>query len=348
MSPKRQNQSKRSQSRRLSTLAKRLAKGQSGMSKGTRYERFLDLVYLNENMVLNCAAYLFRGVPTESERTEEKDSGHSASASIAIPLISNILGTPKLEGGIRSSSSEQSRAAYQYTVGGLHMAVLDELNERNMIQAASADGLKAEVGSGETYVDVHGILRPSDCYSLIGTIKIIGPLLSQVIRDFGQYFLPNDRLNAMGVSDIRNSVENYENSIMSLIEKLERDYLTSNQLEMIIWSKSQDGRPVAIVDLDVSNHDPNELREKLSGGKYHVIGKIVGRVGHGESMDLLQKTTLSNSVEIIQKIVSLSKDQDALKKFREQSAPLLELAEKFVRLKIQGPAVRIAAMSVCI
>jgi hypothetical protein len=313
----------------------------------TKFERFLEPVYLNEKMALNCAAYLFKGVPLESQQSDTADQRHGASASLAIPFLSELLGIPKIEGGYRSGSVQENRSAHRYTAGGLHMAVLDELNRRKMIQEFSADSLKTSAGIGETYVDIHSVLRPSDYYALIGTLKILGPLVAQVLRDFGERILAG-KVDNFDFDNLKDSVNAYEISVMSLIDKLERDYLTSNQLEMILWSKNGNGRPVGIVDIDVTDHEPNELRAKLSGGKYHVIGKVVGRVEAGSSFDLLQKTILSNSTELIKKMMSFRSDEESLARFRKQSASIRKMVEQFVPLEIPGPAIRVAAMSVCI
>jgi len=318
------------------------------MSDPTRFDRFLEPVYLNEQMVLNCAAYLFKGVPLQSESGETKDSSRSLGMTLGIPFLQEFLATPKLEVGIKSGSTQESRMAHRYTAGGLHMAVLDELRQKKMIQTASPDKLPSSPGMGDAYVDFHAVLRPSDYYALIGTMKIMGPLVAQAFRDFGEHFLPAGRSEFFDTAKLRTSVDGYEQSIMSLIDKLERDYLTSNQLEMVMWSKEGAGVPVGIVDLDVTDYEPNELRSKLSGGKYHVIGKVVGKVATGESLDLMQKTVLSNTATLLNQILSLQDDQEKKEQFQSQITVMKKFVEQFVRLEIAGPAVRIAAMSVCI
>lgn len=318
------------------------------MTHVTRFEQFLEPVYLNEKMVLNCAAYLFKGVPLQSESGVTTDSSRSAGAQIGIPFLQGLIGTPTLEGGIKFGSVQENKTARRYTTGGLHMAVLDELREKKMTQTASADNVPPTLGMGEAYVDVHAVLRPSEYYALIGTLKILGPLVAQVVRDFGERFLPAARSEFFDSNKLRVSVDGYEQSILSLIEKLEGDYLTSNQLEMVMWSKDGNGAPVGIVDLDVPDYEPNELRSKLSGGKYHIIGKVVGKAEQGKSLNLMQKTILSNTADLLQKIMDMQEDQEKLEQSRNQLAAISKLVQGFVRLEIAGPAVRIAAMSVCI
>ncbi|MFL5758866.1 MAG: hypothetical protein ACJ789_03960 [Thermomicrobiales bacterium] len=318
------------------------------MTNPARFDKFLEPIYVNEKMVLNCAAYLFKGVPFQTETTESSDRSRGIGLSVGIPFLGDLLGAPKLQGGASSSSLLENRSARRYTVGGLHMAVLDELHERKMIHSDSADRMSPQLGIGEAYVDIEAVLRTSDYFALIGTLKILGPLVSQIFRDYGDKLFPMGLLGSTNPQELRTSVDIYEESVLSLLDKLERDYLTSKQLEMILWSGGEHGRPVGIVDLDVSDYEPNELRSKLSGGKYHVIGKVISTVGRGQSIDLLQKTILSNTIDLIQKLMNSQQDQQAIRKARQQIGPIKQLVEQFLRLEIPGPAVRVAAMSVCI
>lgn len=330
--------------RRGQSTKTKLRERKSPMDDAPRLQRFLEPVYLNEKMVLNCAAYLFKGVALQSETTETSDSSRGAAVSLGVPFLQNLLGA---EGGIRSGSAQESRSARRYTSGGLHMAVLDELVERTMIRSSTADNISTSAGMGEAYVDIHTVLRPSDYYATIGTLKILGPLVSQVIRDFGDH-MPALRSKFSETDEMRASVSEYERSIMSLIDKLEEDYLTSKQLEMIMWSKDGNGSPIGVVDLDVTDYEPSELRSKLSGGKYHVIGKVVGKVERGSRLDLMQKTILSKAADLVQRMLSMQQDQEMLRQYQTQITALRQMVEQLVLLDIPGPALRIAAMSVCI
>lgn len=315
------------------------------MNDTTKLQRFLEPVYLNEGMVLNCAAYLFEGVALESETVESTDSNRAAGAALGIPFLKAVLGA---EGSMTSSSAREYRSARSYTAGGLHMAVLDRLQSQKMIRSASGDNIARSLGMGEAYVDIHTVLKPSDYYATIQMVKILGPLLAQIIRDFGDRLLPALKVSATNSKRLKASVDTYEQSVMSLMDKLENDYLTSRQLEMIMWSKDGRGVPVGVVDLDVTDHEPTELRAKLSGGKYHVIGKVVGRAESDQSIDLMQKTVLSKTADILQRMMSMQGDQMALEKAKESIKDLRRVVQQLVRLEIPGPAIRIAAMSVCV
>lgn len=144
------------------------------------------------------------------------------------------------------------------------------------------------------------------------------------------------------------SIDKYETSILSLLDKLEADYLTSKQLEMVMWLEGKDPVPVGIVDLDMSDYEPEEVRAKLAGGSYYVLGKIVGRTDAGGSLSLMQKATIWSVIDILSKVVATSEDQDAINKYRSGLSVAQAWIEKVFPLSIKGPAVRVAALSVCI
>src|SRR5689334_21110162 len=75
----------------------------SDVTQANKYERFLEPVYLNESMVLNCAAYLFKGVNLESERTESESQQRGVSANIGLPSFGAFFESPRIVGGINSS-----------------------------------------------------------------------------------------------------------------------------------------------------------------------------------------------------------------------------------------------------
>src|SRR5258708_35243142 len=94
---------------------------------------FLEPVYLNEKMVLNCAAYLWKGVALEIESTEKTESNKSGSISLGIPFLKSLLSPFTIAGESKKGTVEENKYARRYTVGGLHMAVLDELRNKKMI-----------------------------------------------------------------------------------------------------------------------------------------------------------------------------------------------------------------------
>ena len=120
---------------------------------------FLEPVYLNEKMVLNCAAYLWKGVALETESTEKIEMAKTGSISLGIPFLKSLLSPLTVGGEVKKGSTEENKFARRYTVGGLHMAVLDELREKKMIQDLSSANLLTADGS---YVDIKAVLRPID------------------------------------------------------------------------------------------------------------------------------------------------------------------------------------------
>ncbi len=94
------------------------------------YEHILEPVYLNEKMVLNCAAYLFKGVALETESTEQRATSSTGNLQLGFKFLQNFLSPVSATGEHVRSTTSETRAARRYTLGGLHMSVLDELQER--------------------------------------------------------------------------------------------------------------------------------------------------------------------------------------------------------------------------
>ena len=54
--------------------------------------------------------------------------------SLGIPFLKSLLSPITIAGEMKKGTIEENKYARRYTVGGLHMAVLDELREKKMIQ----------------------------------------------------------------------------------------------------------------------------------------------------------------------------------------------------------------------
>ncbi|MCL5110367.1 MAG: hypothetical protein M1401_16185 [Chloroflexi bacterium] len=147
------------------------------MARSQDIKRFLEPVYLNEKMMLNCAAYLFGGVALESEVTKKSDTSGGGSVKLGLPFLQSLLGVVGVEGDLKRATSEESRAARRYTVGGLHMSVLDELNKHDMFFHGSAKHVPSLIQTDKSYVEIPAVLRPVDYYMLIGTLKAAVPLV---------------------------------------------------------------------------------------------------------------------------------------------------------------------------
>ena len=332
-------------------------------------EPFLEPVYLNEKMVLNCAAYIFKGYSLESEsnNTIQKESirGGKAGFNFLQRLIS-----VDLEASSTQLLTSGNRSARRYTVGGLHMSLIDELRSRNMLRATNLESSGEDLDSTR-YVETLAELRPVDFYALIDTLRMAIPVVEKVLTSivkplYDQHResqLSGTKGNNRSSSTQNKRVEqqksdkfklalgetgNYATAIQGLLEHLENDYRRSKQLEMVMWSVDDRPRPYGVVDLDLADYEPEELRAKLSGGTYHVVGKVTRNVRRGQSINLLQKSVLFSSMSLLNRVVEALGESDALKKYHQQLLTAKENLEHFGLLEIPGPARRVTAMSVCI
>lgn len=334
------------------------------MEKAPKLERFLEPVYLNETMALNCAAYLFKGFPAEATSTESNEKRREAAVKAGLPFLLDFIG---LSGAASQTTREERTAARKFTIGGLHMNVIDALYEKGMISTLSNDLTDAKLdqaGLGDKYVHVNAILRASDYYALLDLLSTLGPLLSQLVAEFGEPLAHKLGIQVADWHRLGPEIEKYSESIMLVIEKLGDDYLTSRQLEMVMWT-SPTSR-IGVVDLDVSEYDPKELKAKLTGGRYQIFGKVVARAKQNQKLSLLQRTMLFEGADLFTKIKAFSESIET--KRRENDAEQLDDSSTFVsantqteelrkqlrelskivNLEIPGPAIRISALSVCI
>lgn len=293
---------------------------------------YLEPLYLNEKMVLNAAAYLFKGVSTESEEKTNRSANSKANAKIGFSFLQGLLGKAELgiEGG--GSSANEVKTVKRYTLGGLHMTVVDELEEIKEIQ----DGSGTDFEAGQ-YVKVKAILQPIDIFQLVETLQTSAPLIIQILKHFGVKF---------GID--KKSLEEflkYEKPITQIIEAIEQDYLKSKQLEMLLCHPKT-GIAFGVVDLDVTDHDPKEIKAKLTDGEFTVIGKVTKRVEEGNSLSLVQRTFLSYVMSVLDKLMAVSNDMGSFENYRNSIDSAKPMVEKFCRLSIEGPAYRMAAMSV--
>ena len=335
---------------------------------------FLEPVYLNEKMVLNCAAYIFKGYSLESETNDttqiERRRGGKAGVSFLKRLVS--IG---VEAGSKESSTTGNRSARRYTVGGLHMSLLDELHTREMLHPIDPDSLREDL-DGISYVEMLAELRPVDFYALIDTLRMAIPIVEKVLTSIvkplydqrrdsqGQNLdlsskrkgnRPNRAQNRQAEQQSLDKFQlaledtgNYATAIQGLLEHLENDYRRSKQIEMVMWSVGHSPRPYGVVDLDLADYEPEELRAKLSGGTYHVVGKVTRNVRTGQSINLLQKSVLFSAMSLLNRLVEVQGETDALKEYRQALPVARQMLEHFGLLEVPGPALRVAAMSVCI
>src|SRR5680860_107873 len=141
--------------------------------------RFLEPLYINETMVLNSAAYLFKGTHTTVDSTEMAQERHSGGFGARIPGFGMMFDANVK--GERSSGWEE-RISKQLTLGAIHMNVLDKLNELQMVTQVNIDKLQGSMALHENYVECQGILYPNDYHALLHTIDVAWPLVVDMVN----------------------------------------------------------------------------------------------------------------------------------------------------------------------
>lgn len=310
--------------------------------------KFLEPTYLNEKMVLNCAAYIWGGVTLESASSERNERKAEGKASLGIPFLKELF-SPMSVGGTGSlSSATENKFTRRYTIGGMHMAVLDALREKGMLTALTPKDFDSLDLEKLSYTDITAVLRPVDFQGMVNTLKTMGPLAFQLFREFTPKFIPAGAPNRNNrISETQRLSEKYEKSFTAILERVEADYQTSKQLEMVMWPADGDGPPLGVVDLDTTDVESTAVRAKLTGGRFHIIGKVTQRIPSGRSLSLMQRTSLSSLFDIFGKLAAATPDQKALIQYNSGIASARQIVEKICRLEVDGPALRIAAMSVC-
>ena len=346
-------------------------------------DAFLEPVYLNEKMVLNCAAYVFKGYSLDSEVNDTAQTAQSKGGEAGLRLLGRLISIG-IEGKSERSSTTENRSARRYTVGGLHMSLIDELHNRRMLHVIHPESLGEDLDNGIGYVEMLAELRPIDFYALIDTLRIAIPIAEKILTSIVKPLYDQQRASqpevqplgqnqnsslskkrmgnrsnqAQNKRDTQQSLdkfqlalgetENYATAIQGLLEHLEKDYRRSKQIEMVMWSVGDNPRPYGVVDLDLADSEPEELRAKLSGGIYHVVGKVTRNVRTGQSINLLQKSVLFSAMSLLNRVFEVQGETDALKRYRQRLAAVKQNLVHFGLLEVPGPALRVAAMSVCI
>ncbi|KQO31002.1 hypothetical protein N5E99_10640 [Pseudomonas chengduensis] len=294
---------------------------------------YLEPLYLNEKMVLNAAAYLFKGVGSELEERVSSSANSQANAKIGISFLQGLLGKAELGVKGESASASEVTTVKRYTLGGLHMTVVDELENRKDIK----DFSNVEMAAGQ-YIKAKAVLQPVDIFQLVETLQTSAPLIVQGLKHFG-----------VGLGIQKKSLDEflkYEKPLTQLIDAIEQDYLKSKQLEMLLCSP-ETGIPFGVVDLDVTDYDPKEIKAKLTDGEFAVFGKLTKRIGGGETLSLVQRTFLSYVMGVLDTLMEVTNDMKGLNEYRHSMDTAKPFVERFCRLSIDGPAYRMTAMSVC-
>ena len=83
-------------------------------------------------------------------------------------------------------------------------------------------------------------------------------------------------------------------------------------------------------------------------GTFTIIGKVTNTVGGGQHIQLLQKSVLSSALSLLNSLVALQGETDSLTRYMGSMALARSYVTRLGLLEVPGPAVRVAAMSVCI
>lgn len=297
---------------------------------------YVEPVYLNEKMVLNCAAYTFKGVAMDSEVSEQKSTKNVGNLSIGFKFLQDLLSPISASAEQQKDSSVATKTARRYTLGGLHMALIDALDQDDRIKKYGSMPLD---GSSEHYVEIDAILRPVDFYSIIESLKISSPIIFQFLINFGDKINPQ-----VFTSKFRSEIGKYEILFSKILSDLESDYLKSGQLEMVMIDP-RNGNQFGVVDVDVSELNALSVKAKLTDGRFKIFGRVSRLVNVDESISLVQRTALSGAIEIVEKLASIGGQGD---KYREGMLTARNVTQQICQLSLQGPAVRVVAMSICI
>lgn len=297
---------------------------------------YLEPIYLNEKMLMNCAAYILKGVSLETQHAETDKVTKSANLQIGLKLLSDLISPISAGAEVDSLRETTTKTARRFTVGGLHMSLVDELEKQKILH--KGERRDEHLASGD-FLEIDAILRPIDLFSIIEVLKLATPIGAQFFTHFGE------RLNPTFFDKkLVGKLPAYEQLLVATLNKLEEDYLSSRQLEMIMIDPVS-GKEIGVVDLDVQDDDASAVKARLTDGKFKVIGKVTRSYSEDEELSLVQRSVLSSAVEIVDRIADMGGEAQA---FRTKASDGKALVQKVCQLSIDGPAIRLTAMSVCI
>jgi hypothetical protein len=183
------------------------------------------------------------------------------------------------------------------------------------------------------------VLKPIDFFNIIEAAKVSAPLIAQLLQNFGPKF--NAKLFD---GKLKQDIPKYEQLISSVLAELEGDYLKSGQLEMVMMAPDT-GRQIGVVDVDLSDLDALSVKAKLTDGRFKVIGRVYRHVESNDRISIVQRTIISSVLAILEKLVG---DGEAGASYRTQMGIAKSVVERVCQFYIEGPAVRVMAMSICI
>ncbi|MFV5589853.1 DUF6414 family protein [Acinetobacter variabilis] len=322
-------------------------------------KELLEPIYLNEKMLLNCASYLFDGIGLTQEinNTSTENTNKNLKASGAVESSSFIDFIAKAGGNIDANYESQINSNYAFntiktlTLGALHMKSLDKLVEDKLIEDLQ---INTEIISNIPFKRITANIRPVDFFELIQLLKAITPQLKPLFNIGNAQNQTNNKKPINQKTQVNNFNDIVE-LLNNVIDELEKNYLESNLLEMLMY---QDGRCIGVVDIDLQGNEPNQVKAQLNDGDFIIIGKITKTIKENEELNLLQRSlinpllTLLEKITVITTLLQQQKESQVFNTNINQILNIKELAMNMIdlvlQIKISGPAVRFRAMSICI
>ncbi|ENV96509.1 hypothetical protein F937_00217 [Acinetobacter calcoaceticus ANC 3680] len=316
----------------------------------------LEPVYLNEKMLLNCAGYLFDGVETSTNISQSNNdqSTKSVTGSGNIGTSGVLEWLAKAEGNLEGkldlqNANNYSKSSTKYlTFGALHMKVLKKLHEDKLIK--KFEGFDEDLKQSP-YVAIEADLQPVDFFELLQILKMLTPQLKYLTTFLNKN--STDKKQSSHQNQLNNDIIEI---IKNLILELEKNYLESNLLEMLM---SINGRCIGVIDIDLENNEPNKIKSQLNDGNFIIIGKITKIINDDQNINLLQRNVITPLLSLVERISLLVEAINSNKEDYEISDSKISeilafkqrtyfIINSLLDIFIDGPAMRIRAMSICI
>lgn len=322
-------------------------------------KELLEPIYLNEKMLLNCAGYLFDGVETSTNISESNNdqSTKTVSGSGGIGASGILEWLAKAEGSLEGKLDLQNTNSYSkntskyLTLGALHMKVLKKLQEEKLI--LNFDDFNKDLKQSP-YIGIKADLQPVDFFELLQILKMLTPQLKYITAFLNKN---SSSQQTKKQSPVQNQLNNdLIEIIKNLISELETNYLESNLLEMLM---SIDGKCIGVIDLDLENHQPNKIKSQLNDGNFIIIGKITKIINENQTINLLQRNVITPLLSLVERISLLIEAINSSKEDYEISDSKISeilafkdrtysIISSLLDIFIEGPAMRVRAMSICI
>ena len=113
----------------------------------------------------------------------------------------------------------------------------------------------------------------------------------------------------------------------------------------MVMTDALNGAQIGIVDIDISNINAAEIKARLTDGQFRVVGKVIRGVGKKGFLSTIQRSSLEQLIETVTRGVSLMSTEQQIG-YEAALDNILEKIDKVVNLKVEGPAIRLLAMSI--